>query len=262
MRLEKYFHRNPEERKLWEKVARRFILPPHGPRSLPMGRWGMREKKLKRLYPVRFWVWDTVPDLYRDNVTHRWRRTRNWFRYRFKDRYDIVQLELEKDYHEPDTRLLYANFQILKDFVEIELASMHSAAEEDDSDKDEVGTFLQKFGKKLRRNRRQQLRQPEKGLAYLDWEISDTSGTQQSSAVEKKEIYLWWTQARPARADLYSSELLRDPDEEPNEDLGAIFNRPYNREYHERRNKLEQFYHNEDEEMLIRLIKIRQSLWT
>lgn len=262
MRLEKYFHRNPAERKLWEKVARRFILPPHSPRSLPLGRWGMREKTLKRHFPIRFWIWDTLPDLYSSNVTHPLRRTRQWFRYRFKDRYDVVQLELPKDYHEPDTRLLHANFQILKDFVEIELAAMHSAVEEDDPDTDEVGTFLQKFGKKLRRNRRQQLRQPEKGLAYLDWEISDTSGPQQTSAMEKKEIYLWWTQARPARVDLYDCELLRDPNENPDEDFGSIFNRPYNREIHERRNQLENFYHNEDEEMLIRLIKIRHSLWT
>lgn len=261
MKFRDRFHRNPEERKLWEKVARRFILPPHSPRALPLGRWGMREKKLKRHFPIRYWMWETVPDFYRDNVTHRWRKTRNWFRYRFKDRYDVVQLELPKDYHEPDTRLLHANFQILKDFVEIELASMHGAVEEDDAPKDEVGTFLQAFGKKFRRNRRQQLRQPEKGLAHLDWEIRDTIGQQQSSALEKKEIYLWWTQTRPNRAD-YGSALFREPGEEPNEDLGTIFNRPYNKQISDMRNKLEQFYHDEDEEMLIRLIKIRHTLWT
>lgn len=251
------FHRNPAERTILEKIARRFILPPHGPRSLPLGSWGVRDEKLKRRFPIRFFVWDTIPDFYRYSIRNRYRGAKNWVRFRTWDRYDLIRMEISKDYHDPDYRMLHANFQILKDFVEIELAAMQSIDSRGDED---VSTFLKKFGKHFRRFKRKNIRNGELGLEHLKWEIEETSGHQQISALEKRNLYLWWTQERPLRADPYESPLFHDPLAAM--DLKSMFQGPHNRALMKARSALEAFYEAEDEEMLIRLMKIRRSLWT
>lgn len=255
------FHRNPAERTLVEKIARRFILPPHGPKALPMGRWGVREERLKRTFPIRFFIWDTVPDFWRYQISNRYKRGKNWVRYRTWDRYDIVKLEVEKTYHDPDYRLLHANFQLLKDFVEIELASMMDAS--DERNNEEIDSFLKRVGKHIRFRRRKMLRSPEQGIKHLDWEIEETTGHQKTSAVEKKELYLWWTQYRPLRADPYDSALFKDPNDNGEPwSLATMVRKPFNRPLAEARQALENMYEAEDEEMLIRLMKVRRSLWS
>lgn len=66
------------------------------------------------------------------------------------------------------------------------------------------------------------------GLKYLDWEISlgDASLQQCASAKEIKELYIWWTETRNLRKDDVSKN------------------------------------YNEDTEMMIRLAKIREYLWS
>lgn len=256
------FNRNPADRTFVEKIARRFILPPHGPASLGITQWGVRDDRLKAKYPWRYWAWDTVPMWWDRNFTQRKKAVRNWLRFRTWDRYDILRLEISKDYHDPDYILFNANFQVLKDFVEIELAAMSEVSSEDDPDGDDVTGFLKSFGKKFRRNRRKKIRCGDLGLKHLEWEIAETSGTQNTSAKEKKDLYLWWTQVRPARVDIYDTALLNDDRDFDDDSFKAIFNRPFNQNLHQARRKLEAFYEEEDEEMLIRLVKIRRSLWT
>jgi len=256
-------HRNPADRTFIEKIARRFILPPHGPFSLPIGQWGVRDDRLKSSFPWRFFIWDTVPIWWSHNFTQRKKNVRNWIRFRTWDRYDVLKMEISKDYHDPDYILLHANFQILKDFVEIELAAMNDATSEDEPETDDISSFLGNFGKKFRRYKRKRIRNPSSGLKHLDWEIAETSGTQTASAQEKKLLYLWWTQVRPTRADPYEHPLFNEPqDLSEDQSFAAIFNRPHNKELAEARSKLEAFYEEEDEEMLIRLIKVRRSMWT
>jgi len=254
MKLKITFHRNPAERTLFEKIARRFILPPHAPRSLPIGGWEKREQRLKKAFPVRFFVWDSIPDILKYNIQNPYKRLKNWIRFRTWDRYDIVVLDISKDYHDPDTRLLYANFQILQDFVEIELAAcMH--------DEETGNTSARGFSEIFRFMKRKKLRDPARGIKHLDWEINSTTGYQSTSAQEKKVLYLWWTQWRPARLDPYVSDYFNQPGDF-DLSLKALFNRPFNRELSDARTKLEQMYEAEDEEMLIRLMKVRRSLWT
>ena len=125
----------------------------------------------------------------------------------------------------------------------------------------------------------------EAGLAYLDWEIglkhdedwvdptSPEYGQptfQAINAKEIKELYLWWTQLRPRRADPYIesgwSELcesrIADGDvfsvleeQSPADAAKTTASLDILR-------SLEEQYDQEDENMMIRLIKVRNSLWT
>lgn len=253
------FNRNPADRSLWEKIARRFILPPHGPSALPLGSWGKRDERLRARFPIRFFVWDTLPDFWSIQVVNRYKAAKNWIRFRTWDRYDVLRLEISKDYHDPDYRMLHANFQILKDFVEIELAAWQENSE-DDTTNASTKWFLSHCTKTFHRYKKKQIRRGDLGLKHLEWEIEETQGNQRDAAKEKKILYLWWTVSRPLRADVYDSPLFEKDDGDV--DLKTLFNKPFNRRLANMRSNLEEFYTKEDEEMLIRLMRIRRSLWT
>ena len=127
---------------------------------------------------------------------------------------------------------------------------------------------------------------PQAGLDHLDWAMTLTNvewldedkkseavpTSQAISAKEIKELYVWWTtvyQNRPEPMDasgwsehcdamrvkypssLFSSLTGKDSDDKKASDKA-----------HKRLQEIETAYEKEDEEMLIRLIKIRDSLWT
>lgn len=154
---------------------------------------------------------------------------------------------------DPDNILLHANFQILKDFIEIELASWS-----DSDDTTSNKTILSKFRSRFRFNRRHNLRNPEAGIAHLEWEIAETTGIQREAAIEKKELYDWWVNIRPYREDPFSYKLIW-------KDNTPSFNNSFttgDRLSLDLSNNLSNFYDQEDTEMLHRLINIRKSLWT
>lgn len=95
---------------------------------------------------------------------------------------------------------------------------------------------------------------------------------QSQNAVECINLYLWWTQMRPNRLDPhevsgwsdYCVDRIRDSDD-------GIFGVWESNDAVEQRRRtdminqvdeLEQRYEQEDEDMMIRLIKLRQFLWT
>ena len=45
-----------------------------------------------------------------------------WIKYRTTDKYHVVKTGLKPGYYECDTRILHVNFNMLKDFVEVESA--------------------------------------------------------------------------------------------------------------------------------------------
>jgi hypothetical protein len=126
---------------------------------------------------------------------------------------------------------------------------------------------------------------PEAGLAYLDWASTLTNAEfleddkkhlaeptyQANAAKEIIELYTWWTTVYRNRPDPYEAsgwtaycELSRlqnggrlswSGDKSPA--LKKASKMALN-ELH----KIEKAYEKEDEAMMIRLIKVRQSLWT
>lgn len=110
------------------------------------------------------------------------------------------------------------------------------------------------------------------GLDYLDWAISlgDESPAQAAAAREVKELYFWWTDIYQNRPDPMIASgwsaycetedslqiFATDPSMQilSDKDAGTIA--------FDRLNAIEENYKNEDTEMLIRLIRVRDYLWT
>lgn len=131
----------------------------------------------------------------------------------------------------------------------------------------------------------------EAGLAYLEWarnlKIDENycvkpdnkdfgKPTQQAVAAQEiLDLYTWWTVARPARPDAYDASGWTEMNErrraargDKDEDIWDILEERPGEDREETRrvldlvSEIEAKYEQEDENMLIRLIKIRNSLWT
>ena len=248
------WHKYPKDRSLLEKIARRFIIPDDLGRAMTSKRWDRYNHMIKTRFPFRWFLYDTFPDLWYQYVVYPKSRVTNFFRYRTIDRYHVVSTGQKPGYQDADTRMLNSAFNLLKDYVEIELASMYSPT----SGGSKSIPFLRKH-KSLRKKRC-----PESGLKYLDWEVAREALSNPSNttayAREKRFLYTWWTVYRPARMDVYSDPLIWN-DASEKDDLGLVPHKINQREYH-LINQLEEIYEAEDQEMFHRLINVRCSLWT
>jgi hypothetical protein len=168
-----------------------------------------------------------------------------YFRNRFITKtHTLTSSQLEKGrWHEFDTRLLYCVFDELVNFIEIELADHYI-----------VWNNLEKEYNKSKGRSRQA------GLDYLKWAqetknygTNDVS-TQAIHAKEVEDLYNWWMFTRPAK--LAHIEKLYDFD--------YVFgdNSPETEARFTQAVEFEDELESEGEEMLIRLIKVRGSLWT
>jgi hypothetical protein len=173
-----------------------------------------------------------------------------------------------------DYRILVCLFDELVDFVEIEKAYSNFRW---DKEKQQGMRWWQ-----VGRWRTRTWRSVEAGLDHLAWEMAltdeewldedkkhEAKPTRQAEvAKEIVSLYAWWTEVYPNRSDPMNEsgwsaycdnkrsrgiDFLEDDPEEDKHDTGAI---------HDKMREIEKAYEEEDTEMLIRLIKIRGSLWT
>lgn len=195
-----------------------------------------------------------------DDAAH-WVRTHliyPWWdpiRFRLIDRYHVVQTGLEPGYHEVEDRMLYAAFSLLVEYVESQCANMNMWSFQDITGR--IPFYDDRTA----------------GLAYLAWEKSLVYGEDNSppmstdedrgkptpqalSAIETEALYLWWKDIRPKRLDPHIAAGWVDADWNPlytEETSGELCMMVY---------EIEEHQYAEDEEMLIRLVKLRRSLWT
>ena len=177
-------------------------------------------------------------------------------------------------------RFLPCLFNELVDFVEIEQAWHHCIWSDDAKTKFETPWWRKGW------LRWRTWRCPEAGMEYLKWASTLTNEEfleegekhkaeptyQAKAAKEIIELYTWWTTTYRNRPDpmdasgwsahceamrvkypgsFFSSLNSKDPED-----------RKASNKAHKLLSKIEKAYEKEDEEMMIRLIKIRQSLWT
>lgn len=221
--------------------------------------WREWEQSAKAAHPFRFWL-----------VEEGFEKIQNFINYPIDKLYDLkyyilnrfvtkahtLQSKLKKgDYHEFDERILHCLFDELVNFVEIEKAWMNVVWSDENKTKYKVpGWAVGPF-------RTRTWRCPQAGIDYLLWEISDPNcaGHQADTAKATLELYNWWTLERPNRPDPMDVSGWSEHcdkrhvfDDASDDGMKMIYHM----------DELERQYDKEDEEMLIKLIKIRKGLWT
>lgn len=215
--------------------------------------------KFRKNAPVRYFVFIFFPRKVWWKVKHKYEHIVDWFRYRIFPRYwyHIVNTGLTPGYHEAETRMLHSCFSLLEDFVEIQKGWRELADPE--NNKKYPGYFARVFGKQ---------RFPEEGISYLKWEITlgddpkaiNYSPSQAASAREILDLYLWW-KARPNR--IYT-EIIYLP-KGFRRSRSAYKSSPEFIAYDascKAREAEDIIYQKEDDDNLIRLIRIREAMWT
>jgi hypothetical protein len=176
-------------------------------------------------------------------------------------------------------RILPCLFNELVDFVEIEQAWHHCLWSDDMKTKYNVPWYRKGW------LRWRTWRCPEAGMEYLRWAETLTNAefldddkkheseptSQAKAAKEIIELYTWWTTTYRNRPDPYDASGWSDYCEASRLANGGKLSwsgdkspelKKMSDKAHKLLQKIEAQYEKEDEAMMIRLIKIRQSLWT
>lgn len=180
-------------------------------------------------------------------------------------------------------RFLPCLFNELQDFVEVESAWMHIAwGSKEDRAKYNPPFWASGWW------RWRTWRCPQAGIDHLDWAMTlvmdDNMGVEKDSpnfgkptgqaerAKELKELYIWWTVTYRARPDPYDASGWTAHCEAMRVKYpGSFFSSLNSKDVEDKKasdkahkllSKIEAAYEKEDEAMMIRLIKARDSLWT
>ena len=249
--------------------------------------WHDWEDKAKAAHPVRWWiaeegldhiqdVWCWIPERINDvryYVNNRWVSHSHRLTANPQDIKPGQWLDV-------GNRFLPCLFNELVDFVEIEQAWHHCIWDNEARTKFNVPWYRSGW------LRWRTWRCPEAGMEYLKWASTLTNEEfldddkkaeavltyQATAAKEIIELYTWWTTIYRNRPDPYEASgwsaycdasreahggRLSFGGEKDNKELKKMSDKA-----HKLLNKIEKDYAKEEEEMMIRLIKIRESLWT
>jgi len=173
---------------------------------------------------------------------------------RFHRRYDHIRCKKLKrrQWLDSETRIFEANFQILVDYVEHELAWMQLISE------GKLTIWKMIFGVS---------NQQELGLKELEWEIQlgEDSPDQSQSAKVIRDLYLCYMNDRSLRKNFWEDVPHRPLRVEPLENGGSRMIPEDDPEYINSADKaaeMDEQYDREDTEKLKELIDIRHYMWT
>ena len=245
--------------------------------------WSNWRKEAESAHPVRYWIAEEALDWLQDFVTWPTRQVYS-LKYYINNRWvtrthTLTASSLKKgQWHEFDTRALHCLFDELVNYVEVEEAWSHIAWDDDARKKYEPPFYAWGWF------RWRTWRCPEAGIAKLQWASNLTNEEwleeenkhlaepthQALTAREVLALYDWWKTIRPARVDPHDASGWSDLCEKRRQDGRDILDfedRSPEEELESRTaldicHKLEEQYEQEDEDMLIRLIKIRRGMWT
>jgi hypothetical protein len=252
--------------------------------------WHEWENRAKAAYPIRWWLAEEGLD-YLQKFVYYIPDKLNDVRYYVNNRWISHSHQLTahaKDikpgqWQDVGNRFLPCLFNELVDFVEIEQAWHHCIWSDDAKTKFNVPWYRSGW------LRLRTWRSPEAGMEYLTWAsgltVGEDMGAEPSSkgygeptwqakaAKEIIELYTWWTVTYRARPDPYEASGWTDYCEASRAanggslwgSLGADKTPELKKSSKlslDKLRKIEAAYEKEDEQMMIRLIKIRQSLWT
>ena len=249
--------------------------------------WRLWRESARASHPIRYWIveegldylqniWMWIPDRINDvryYINNRWVTRSHALTAHARDIRPGAWCDV-------GNRFLPCLFNELVNFVEVETAWHHVMWDEAARERFAVPWYRRSW------LRWRTWRSPEAGLAHLEWasglKLDSHMGVdpghpeygqpthQALAAREILELYHWWTRERPQRPDVYDEsgwteycELrrergadfldLEDKTEEEAE-MGRVAL--------ERSQTIEKAYEQEDEAMMIRLIRVRDHLWT
>ena len=237
-----------------------------------------------KAHPIRYWIAEEALDAIQNFVNYPMDKL-NDIRYYINNRWVSKSHALTADprdirpgsWSDVGNRFLPCLFKELVDFVEIEQAWHHCMW--DDAAKTKFAVPWWRSGWLRWRT----WRSPEAGMEYLRWastltnrdlieeDVAPEPTYQATSAKEIIELYTWWTVTYRNRPDPYEASGWTAVCEESRAANGGKLHfgtekdpalKKKSDKAHKLLRKIEEAYEKEDEEMMIRLIKIRQSLWT
>jgi hypothetical protein len=254
------------------------------PVALTHSEWKVWRKEAQARHPVRYWLADDGLDYIQKFVFYipdKLYGLKYYINNRFVTRTHALTAHPRDialgNWCDVGNRFLPCLFNELVDFVEVELAWWNIAW----SDKDERKKYNAPFWS-TGWFRWRTWRSRQSGLDNLAWQMTcDNRGYtaeddpnygelthQAHSAAEILALYTWWTEERPQRVDPMKASGWSAYCDSKRQAGGSVLDildhddgvdtTPMHNKMHE----LEDKYEKEDEEMMIRLIKIRQSLWT
>lgn len=250
---------------------RRKLGAPETPESASGEEWDQWRRESKK-HRLAHWLTEEALDAVQNFVnypTDVLNKVRAYVKNRFSDKMHYLSTRLKKgQYYDVDTRLLHGLFETLVDFVEIEKAHMQLIC----------GDGPRPFRYRWWGLRWMSYRSRELGMKHLEWEITldspeldeyQASPIQAQTAREIIALYTWWKDIYPNRVDPYDasgwSELcatLREPGDTFIRESKTDAEQETIRECLDRCRTIEKQYDDEEEQMMIRMIKIRKSLWT
>jgi hypothetical protein len=237
------------------------------PGSLTSKGWRLFEKEFEQVAPVRYRIKKHLQKRYA--IQRRLSDIKYWFLYRTTKRYHVIDSGLPPGYHSIDNLMLHSSFNMLKDFVEVETAYHLIWTGEERIEMSWFEKYMPFYYTFF------PFRRPELGLKHLDWAATlddpalpphARSDIQAQHAREIKALYFWWIEIRPSRKEI---ETMHYDDQ----GLGTLscFDDDFDKnapdyvahcESMKQRQDQEEEWKDEDTEYLIRLVKIREGLWT
>jgi hypothetical protein len=248
--------------------------------------WDNWEVRAKSAHPVRWWIAEEGLDYLQKFVYYipdRLNDVRYYINNRWVSRSHSLTAHARDirpgNWCDVGNRFLPCLFNELVDFVEIEQA-WHHCMWSDDAKKEFEVPWWRKGWLRWRT-----WRSPEAGMAYLTWASTLTNAEfleegekhkaeptyQAKAAKEIIELYTWWTVTYRNRPDPYDASGWSEYCELSRQANGGKLSwggdkspelKKMSDKAHKLLRKIEAAYEKEDEAMMIRLIKIRQSLWT
>ena len=189
------------------------------PYALPWGGWEEFDNKQREKYPIRFFLFDKIPEEF-GHITYRLNRYIWNIKHRIcpRHRYHVIKTSLRPGYYDPTTLILYGTMDLVKQFVE--------------GTKDTIA-----------------------------WDGDEHHA---AAWAELQEIYDWWVNKYPNREkelpdfpDVDFKWIIGEEAEEHKEEPEVKEWRRVSDLYRE----AEITWAKQEEEMLTRVIKVREFLW-
>jgi hypothetical protein len=255
------------------------------PKAETWAGWRQWHKASKEQHPVRYWIaeegldriqsfiWWPIDQLYNIKyyINNRWITRTHCLTAHPRD-------IKPGQWRDVGNRFLPCLFNELVNFVEVEQAWHHCIWDDEAKSRFNVPWYNQGWF------RLRTWRCPEAGLEYLRWAETLTNEEfleedkkhlaeptyQAKAAKEIIELYNWWKNVYPNRPDPHDASgwtAIMDRHREQGRDFFDLESRSEEEKLErnaalDRCNEIEAAYNQEDEEMMIRLIRVRQSLWT